>query len=238
MRKHGKWLTKLREKILSAEPYSMQFYKNLIERAVENSKSKIIILDAGCGENPSVEKYDNALTIGTDIDWILKKSKSLDYLIICSLEALPFKSGSFDLIVNRWVIEHLENPKTVFWEFFRVLKSKGKLIISTTNLMNYAMLISRFTPLWFHTWCRKKLLKARLENFPTFYRANTVSRLNRMLSNVGFKKKILVLAGGAFDYLRFSIILCIPALLANRISNWGLLKYFKLHIIACFEKPK
>ena len=114
MRQHGKWLTKLREKILSAEMYSMQFYKYLIEHAIKSSKSRIIILDAGCGENPSVEKYDNALTIGTDINWILKKSKSLDYLIICSLEALPFKSGVFDLIVNRWVIEHLENKKYLF----------------------------------------------------------------------------------------------------------------------------
>ena len=238
MCQHGKWFTKLCEKVLFTEPHSTQFYGALIDTSIKNSKHKVVVLDAGCGENPSVRRYNNALTIGADIDWILKKSDVLDHLVICSLEALPFKSESFDIIANRWVIEHLENPKVVFQEFFRTLKKKGKLILFTVNLMNYAMLISHFTPFWFHTWCRQKLLNAPLENFPTFYRANTVTTLTRMLSDAGFRKKKLVFIGGAYGYLKFSKILYLIALLANRIANWGLLNYFKLHIIACFEKSK
>ncbi len=44
---------------------------------------------------------------------------------------LPFKDGSFDLVVSNFVIEHLINPQKFFAESFRVLKSGGYFYCST-----------------------------------------------------------------------------------------------------------
>jgi SAM-dependent methyltransferase len=51
---------------------------------------------------------------------------------------VPFKSESFDLVVNLEVIEHLENIAHALREIARVLKAGGLAIISTPNRLNLA----------------------------------------------------------------------------------------------------
>ena len=46
---------------------------------------------------------------------------------------LPTVDESFDVIVTTEVIEHLENPRAAFREFFRLLRPKGVLILTTPN---------------------------------------------------------------------------------------------------------
>ena len=46
-------------------------------------------------------------------------------------EALP--KASFDVVIAAEVIEHLENPRAVAREWYRVLKSGGWLVLSTPN---------------------------------------------------------------------------------------------------------
>jgi len=41
--------------------------------------------------------------------------------------------NSFDLIVSTEVIEHLENPRAIFREFYRMLRPSGQLIVTTPN---------------------------------------------------------------------------------------------------------
>ncbi|MDU1903547.1 MAG: methyltransferase domain-containing protein [Dysgonomonas sp.] len=67
------------------------------------------------------------------------KQKIQDYgitnveIIESSAEKLPFENDSVDLIVSNLGINNFDNPEKVFGECSRVLKSKGKLAI-TTNL--------------------------------------------------------------------------------------------------------
>lgn len=49
--------------------------------------------------------------------------------ICCNAEYLPFKSNSFDTVHMRSVVDHFLNPESAFLEAFRVLKSKGNLIV-------------------------------------------------------------------------------------------------------------
>ena len=46
---------------------------------------------------------------------------------------LPVADESFDTIISTEVIEHLENPRFVFREFYRLLRPKGNLIVTTPN---------------------------------------------------------------------------------------------------------
>jgi SAM-dependent methyltransferase len=46
----------------------------------------------------------------------------------------PLKSEAFDLIVSHYVLEHLREPKCLFRESFRCLKTGGVLVLSTVLL--------------------------------------------------------------------------------------------------------
>jgi SAM-dependent methyltransferase len=46
---------------------------------------------------------------------------------------IPVPDHSFDGIISTEVIEHLENPRAVFREFYRLLRPKGVLIVTTPN---------------------------------------------------------------------------------------------------------
>jgi 2-polyprenyl-3-methyl-5-hydroxy-6-metoxy-1,4-benzoquinol methylase len=48
-------------------------------------------------------------------------------------EPLPLPAGAFDGIVSTEVIEHLENPRAVFRELHRLLRPRGKLLVTTPN---------------------------------------------------------------------------------------------------------
>ncbi|MCW3121647.1 MAG: hypothetical protein JWQ38_1139 [Flavipsychrobacter sp.] len=57
-------------------------------------------------------------------------------IITASAAELPFEDGSIDLIVSNLGINNFENPAAVFKECTRVLKSGGKLAL-TTNLYGH-----------------------------------------------------------------------------------------------------
>jgi len=49
---------------------------------------------------------------------------------------LPFSDGTFDYVLCSNGIEHLENPVHFMRESFRILKERGKFLISTPNILN------------------------------------------------------------------------------------------------------
>ena len=51
-------------------------------------------------------------------------------------EALPFADNFFDVVTCTEVIEHIENPRHLLREIHRVLKTKGRVIISTPNSLS------------------------------------------------------------------------------------------------------
>ena len=51
-----------------------------------------------------------------------------------SSEALPFADSSFDFVYASEVIEHLYNPDFAIDEFKRVLRPRGKILLSTPNM--------------------------------------------------------------------------------------------------------
>ena len=48
-------------------------------------------------------------------------------------DPLPLPGASFDTILSTEVIEHLENPRAVFREWFRLLRPGGTLVMTTPN---------------------------------------------------------------------------------------------------------
>jgi SAM-dependent methyltransferase len=54
---------------------------------------------------------------------------------IADIQALPFRGGSFDLIVSCETLEHLANPPLAVRELARVLRPGGRLVVTTPNYL-------------------------------------------------------------------------------------------------------
>jgi SAM-dependent methyltransferase len=111
--------------------------------------------------------------------------------LICGLgEALPFRTGSFDLVIAMWVLEHLAQPETVFREIRRVLVPGGHLLFLTPNAQHPLILFNRFS--WAFPAVQRLLIprlygRAEADTFRVRYRANTLARLRALAAAHGFR---------------------------------------------------
>jgi ubiquinone/menaquinone biosynthesis C-methylase UbiE len=106
-------------------------------RYVKN-KDKVIDLGCGVGSFTKLVKktYPDTEVWGTDIsdkaiEDNTKENPSIKYLqgYIGYQKFLP--SNYFDFVLCGEVIEHLDDPKLLFKEAYRILKDKGTLIVTT-----------------------------------------------------------------------------------------------------------
>jgi len=148
-----------------------------------------VVLDAGCGDGDFgvvKEVLEVPLRlVGIDIDESsLRSNNKYDNLICASVEHLPFKEGLFDLIVSRFVFEHLEDPGLVFGEMARVLNDGGSVIILTQNLWNPLMFMSYLLPLRLRKWVTRRVFRSDEDEgrFETYYRCNDRRRFESMVS--------------------------------------------------------
>jgi len=97
------------------------------------------VLDIGCGDG---DYSYNLQKMGFDVlggDMDVERFRYKDQVPFkkCNItEKLPFTDNSFDFVVLAEVIEHLKNPYDVIKELCRILKPKGKLVLSTPNILN------------------------------------------------------------------------------------------------------
>lgn len=86
-------------------------------------KTDRLVLNIGAGSNNYKEYFPNLITL--DID--AQKSPN----IVADIHKMPFRDNEFALILCTEVLEHLKNPMQAIKEIQRVLKSGGKLILTT-----------------------------------------------------------------------------------------------------------
>ena len=95
------------------------------------------LLDVGCGRGEHLREFQKLgfQVKGTDISEEAKElSNDLEIEIIdVEKELLPYKGRSFDVVFNKSLIEHLNNPDNFMREASRVLKSGGRLITITPD---------------------------------------------------------------------------------------------------------
>lgn len=208
-------------------------------------------LDIGCGRRLTANRELNAeltrraaLVVGCDRDPHLRRHETLSHLVICDAAALPFRSGTFDYITASMVAEHLEHPADVFREVARVCAPGGRFIVFTPNKWNYAMIVARWTPHWFHLFYkrvayylnRREWRSFEDDVFPTWYRANTASTLRSLGAAAGLRTvqmRYLSLAH-SFGFVKPLFVL---SLLFERLISRLALDTLKADILAVFEKP-
>ena len=91
------------------------------------------VLDVGCGTGFLSQLYPNFDITGIDIsDEMLKRNPH--QWLKAPAEAIPFPDATFDWVVCRSLLHHLERPEVGLKEMARVLKPGGKWVCWEPNL--------------------------------------------------------------------------------------------------------
>jgi len=164
-----------------------EWHRNALSLAPELGGLKILEVGCGVGDFAIYLSSLNADVIAVDFsETAIKMAKQkAEYhrsdveFQVADAELLPFSDESFDLIFSCECIEHLNSPQNALSEFYRVLKTSGKLIITTENYSN-AMLLA-----WIVSWLRSQPFNSGagvqpIEHFFLFWRVRT------MISSCGF----------------------------------------------------
>ena len=116
---------------LSAKFLLMNFYyrieKFVILVAKEYDKEGKKILDVGAGNSPYKKYFIKINYFTQDI----KQNKNIDYINDLNNGLPTIDNASFDYILCTQVIEHLKEPLKLFQEFYRILKPRGKVFLTT-----------------------------------------------------------------------------------------------------------
>ena len=158
------------------------------------------VLDIGCGrgeyaeDKVSIRRNLRSLkgkcnkVIGIDVDAVAESNPCIDEFSLITDTRWPIADASIDLCLSDFVVEHLPDPDAFFAEAFRVLKPGGYLCLRTSNVLGYVGIGSRLIPNKYHASIVGKIQDNRKEEdvFPTYYRCNTVWKLNGFLKKHGF----------------------------------------------------
>jgi SAM-dependent methyltransferase len=171
---------------------TVQFYQRV--RALMCPRSTILDFGAGRGaayyEDPSSYRKglrdlrgEERRIIGVDVDPTVSSNPWLDEAVVIDQKsALPFPNESFDFIVSDSTFEHIRDPALIVCELDRVLKLGGWICARTPNRYGYVALMNRMIP----SRLSKRLITSAQPDrkmkdiFPTYYRMNTLGRLNRL----------------------------------------------------------
>lgn len=119
---------------------------------------------------------------GCDPDPIVHDNPTLDRAATVLIgEPLPYEDERFDLIISRYVFEHIADPEWAAGELLRVLKPGGWICAMTPNKWGYVALASRLVPNRMHSKALSKVQPGRPAEdvFPTAYLLNRPSAVER-----------------------------------------------------------
>lgn len=182
-------------------------------------------MEIGPGQSNNASKVLHDLcefVVGLDVEKDPIGNDWIDELHVYDGMRFPFRDQRFDVVVSRWVNEHLPDPESHFQEVYRVLKPGGKYVFRTPNLHHYMAMGSRMTPHWFHVLVANRLRNHPADHhdpWPTYYRCNTRTRIHSMLSYIGFDIDVLKVTESFPIYGQSSRGLFLTLMLYERVVN-------------------
>ena len=188
-------VNELQDRWFPADKLAHKIFKRKIYSII---KQNHIVLDAGCGAKLKFLKEIRdkvSILMGIDLGKFQIHPEGVN-LIQGNIAHIPLGSNLVDLVMSRYVLEHLKNPVSVFQEINRILKPDGSFIFLIPNMYGYAPIISRLMPPKFHNWVLINFTGKKPGSFyPTFYKCNTYSSIKKISKQSGFN-----VAG--FEYLK------------------------------------
>lgn len=176
---------------------------------------------------------------GVDPDEELFKNQYLDEAKqLNTNNNIPYDDETFDLVYSDNVMEHIQNPKIVFQEIYRVLKPGGLFISKTPNKWHYMPIIARLTPIWFHKFYNQLRGRQSFDTFPTLYKLNSKGAISKYAPAPGFVIRRIEFVEGRPEYLRLTAFTYLLGFMYERIVNaTEILAAFRSVMITELEKP-
>lgn len=184
--------------------------------------SKKRVLDLGCGAGGVIELFSRSiyLPVGIDIDHnsLQRHRATAVQRVQGRLERIPFTSGTFDLVISSWTLEHLAAPEPVFQELARVLTSNGHFIFIAPNARSLIVRLNRLMPKVAQTRLVRSLYgRTEQDTFPALYRANTPARVEQLAESAGLQRVMLQTVSDP-SYLAFTELLFRLSILVERLT--------------------
>jgi SAM-dependent methyltransferase len=119
---------------------------------------------------------------GCDIDPVVLENPFLDdSRLVEKGKRLPYADNRFDVIVSRYVFEHVEDPEFVAHELLRITKPGGLIAAITPNKWGFIGVGARIVPNRFHiaVLAHSQAERKPEDVFPTHYKLNTLRDLRK-----------------------------------------------------------
>lgn len=210
------------------------------DRILPHIKAGGIVLDLGAGAG-IVEQMDfrnfGARICGVDLDPRVANNPMLDEGRVADAGRIPYDDGTFDVVFSDNVLEHLDQPLSVFREVSRVLKPGGVFLFKTPNKWHYMPTIARLTPHSFHQLVNRLRGRASDDTFPTHYRANTRGAIQSLSQAAGLTVECLERIEGRPEYLRMTALTYMAGIAYERAMNTtSLLAPFRILLVGTLRK--
>ena len=89
------------------------------------------LMDFGCGEKPYRSLFSHVSEyIGVDYQGDGHDHRNEQIDVFYDGKTIPFPDNTFDSVLSTEVFEHVFNPEGILQELYRVIKPKGKLLIT------------------------------------------------------------------------------------------------------------
>ena len=233
----GEKCQELYSKYYAGRRFHDALYRDLIVRHLQPGSR---LLDAGCGRYLRFcrEFAATADVVGIDLERTFETdNQNPPFAVRGDVGSLPFPDEHFDVVISRSVVEHLEDPRRVFREFFRVLRPGGKVVIITPNKYDYVSVIAAITPYRLHRLLVSRIFQVPEDDvFPTLYRANTIAAMRKAMSNAGLVEREMETINHYPAYLMFSPVLFRLGVLYERLTSTRMLRSLRGSILCVFEK--
>ncbi len=199
-----------------------------------------VLLDAGCGRTvPVLRKYLGRAgrLIGIELVEFTEVPAGIE-THNADLSNVPVADACVDLIISRSVFEHIQDPASVYREFARILKPGGAVIFLTANMWDYGTLVARLVPNRFHAAIVKSVEgRGEEDTFPTAYKTNTRSEVERLAANAGLKVESFDYLSQYPNYLMFNGALFFAGMCFEKlISRFNVLRFLRGWILVTLRK--
>lgn len=230
---------RLREKYFGHAEHPYVLFEKEVARRLRPEHA---LLDAGCGRTaPVLKKYAGQAQrlIGVDLVEFDRAAAPGIELIAGNLGSIALPDACVDIIMARSVMEHIDDPATVYQEMWRLLRPGGHFIFLTANLWDYVSLIAWLVPNRLHPWVVSKTEgREQHDVFPIRYRTNTRGAVQRFARRAGFEVTTFRYLGQYPAYFMFNGALFFLATGYEKlISRFDALAALRGWIFAVLTKP-